>query len=146
MKFRTYLFVFILFLVSCTKENTDNDDFVCKVDYVQFINSTSAKVNFTVSKDGVEKNYLVDNTYSKENENYFIGDELVRIENFIQNGSEATFDFYFGENLGPYCMSLFEAVPPHQHDPFNAEAEREDSDKTIGKWKIKKKAIITSRN
>ena len=79
-----------------------------------------------------------------ENRNYTIGDDLVRLENFNINDNEAMFDFYYGENLGPFCASLFERLPAHDHTAFTAQAERVLSGKGIGKWKIKRKEKIGS--
>lgn len=86
---------------------------------------------------------MVDTTYTANKGTFRVGNDLVRIANFVQNGNQATFEFYYGENLGPFCADLFDAVPTHAHDPFQAEATREISDKGIGKWKIKKKRKIS---
>lgn len=145
MKAPLHLLFAFLFL-ACSKKEDDSSSFLCEVDYVQFIDATSARVNFVVTHQDQQKNYLVNNTYSQKGQNFTVGEDLVRIENFVQKGNEATFEFYFGENLGPYCTTLFDAVPPHQHDPFNAEAELDTSAKGIGKWKIKKKRVISPAN
>ena len=112
------------------------------MDYVHFIDNTTARVNFVVSLNGVEKNYIVDQSYQKQGDTFQIGDGLVNIENFVQTGDEARFDFYYGENLGPFCMELFNAIPMHQHEAFNAEAELDLNSKNVGKWKIKRKSTL----
>ena len=41
-------------------------------------------------------------------------------------------------------MELFSAIPMHSHDAFNAEADRVDSNKNVGKWKVKKVRTLSS--
>ena len=73
-----------------------------------------------------------------------IGDKLIYVNNFLAKDQKATFDFYYGENLGPFCMELFSAIPMHSHDAFNAEADRVDYSKNVGKWKVKKVRTLSS--
>lgn len=131
-----------LFFLACQKDNEAN--FSCDVDYVEIIDATTARVVFEVSQDKLVRNYSVDSNYTASDNNYVIGDQLILLENFIVNGNEATFDFYYGENLGAFCADLFEAVPPHEHQAFTAQAERSLSGKGIGKWKIKQKRTISN--
>jgi len=42
-----------------------------------------------------------------------------------------------------FCANLFDIVPEHTHDDFEAEAELETSSKVVGKWKIKRKKSIS---
>ena len=41
-------------------------------------------------------------------------------------------------------MELFSAIPMHSHDAFNAEADRVDYSKNVGKWKVKKVRTLSS--
>ncbi len=134
-------FVAMLLCLACQKDNETN--FSCEVDYVEIIDATSARVAFVVTQDNVARNYIVERSYSLSNRNFSIGDQLVSLENFAIDGNEATFDFYYGENLGPFCADLFNAVPPHEHQAFSAEAEKILSGKGIGKWKIKQKRVLS---
>lgn len=136
-----YLSLFLL-LLACQKDNEAN--FTCDVDYVEIIDATTARVVFEVSQDNTVRNYTVDSDYTARENSYIVGDQLVILENFIVNGNEATFDFYYGENLGAFCADLFDAVPPHDHQAFTAQAERSLSGKGIGKWKIKQKRPISN--
>jgi hypothetical protein len=43
-------------------------------------------------------------------------------------------------------MELFSAIPMHTHDAFNAEADRVDSDKNAGKWKVRKMKTLSSND
>lgn len=133
-----YLF---FFSIGCQKDPAPS--FSCDVDYVEIIDQTTARVFFEVSQDDVRRNYTVESSYTSRNNSYTIGDQLVLIENFVVNGNQATFDFYYGENLGAFCATLFDAVPPHNHDAFTATAERSTSGKGIGKWKIKQKRTLS---
>ena len=144
MKTKLYSIILLsLVVLSCSKkEDEDNDVYSCEVDYVHFIDNITARVNFIVSLNGVEKNYIVDQSYRKQGSTFEIGDGVVNIENFIQTGDEARFDFYYGENLGPFCMELFNAIPMHQHEAFNATAELDPTSKNVGKCKIKRKSSI----
>lgn len=133
--------VCLLFL-NCKKETSSV--FLCDVDYVEIIDGSTARVLFEVTHNDSLKSYTLNTTYQFENRNYTIGDDLVRLENFNINDNEATFDFYYGENLGAFCASLFERLPAHDHTAFTAQAERVLSGKGIGKWKIKRKEKIGS--
>ena len=136
---------FILFY-SCSKENNDSVEvqFICTVDYVEFTSDVTANVKFDVIVDGISDSYIAKHSYSTQNSNYFIGDNIVNIYNFAQNGNEASFDFEYGLNLGAFCAEIFPNIPAHEHNPFAAEAIKDLNDKNLGKWKIKKKTTLKS--
>ena len=143
MKNIALLFLGINFiLLGCKKETSSV--FLCDVDYVEIIDGSTARVLFQVTHNDSLKSYTLNTTYRLENRNYTIGNDLVRLENFTFNENQANFDFYYGENLGPFCATLFQRLPDHDHTPFSAEAERVLSGKGIGKWKIKRKQNITN--
>lgn len=140
---KTILYLFcVLICLSCQKDNESS--FNCDVDYVEIIDGTTARVVFEVSQGDAVRNYTVESDYTARANNYVIGDQLVLLENFIINGNQATFDFYYGENLGAFCAELFNAVPPHEHQAFTAQAQKSLSGKGIGKWKIKQKRTISN--
>jgi len=143
---RKLLLLFILFFSSCTEEELDvfQEVFTCQVSTVEFVSSTSINVVFDVSLLGVTKSYVVEQSYVEENGLITIGDSLIYINDFSAKGNKATFDFYYGENLGPFCMELFSAIPMHSHDAFAAEADRVLSGKGVGKWKVKKRTKLDS--
>ena len=131
----------LLCCLGCKKESAAT--FLCDVDYVEIIDGSTARVLFEVTHNYSLKSYTLNTTYQLQNHNYTIGDDLVRLENFILEENEASFDFYYGDNLGPFCANLFNSsLPPHNHDAFSASAERILSGKSIGKWKIKRKQTI----
>lgn len=133
--------VSMLCCIGCKKDSASA--FLCDVDYVEIIDGSTARVLFEVTHNDSLKRYTLNTTYQLQNRNYTIGDDLVRLENFIIEENEANFDFYYGENLGFFCAALFNSpLPPHNHDAFSAEAERVLSGKGIGKWKIKRKQTI----
>ena len=136
------LLLLSLFYISCAKKDDQAPAYSCEADYVHFIDANTARINFIVSLEGVKKNYIVDANYQKQNNNFDIGDQLINIENFSQQGDEASFDFYYGSNLGPFCMQLFDAIPMHTHEAFNAEANLDLNSKNVGKWNIKRKRSI----
>ena len=138
---RHLLFAAILFILGCsnTEDEVDSDYFLCTVDYVEFIDETHAIVKFETTLGDVTNPFYGRYTYTKEGDNYFIGDDLVNITNFTQKGSEATFVFEYGENLGFFCASIFETLPEHIHYTFDAEAEVEVTSKVVGRWKIKRR-------
>lgn len=58
-------------------DNINQDFFECTVDYVQFVDEENAIVRFETSL-GKETNYFyVRYTYTKEGNNYTIGDDIV---------------------------------------------------------------------
>ena len=119
------------------------------MDTVSFLSESTSKsgrveVVFSVSLAGETKFYNVTENYTVNNQLMTIGDNLIHINEFTAKGETATFDFYYGENLGPFCMELFSAIPMHSHNAFNAEADRVISEKNLGKWKIKKKRQLPS--
>lgn len=134
--------LFLPVIFSCAKKDDQKPVYSCEADYVHFIDFNTAQINFIVSLEGVEKNYIVDANYQKQDNNFEIGDQLINIENFTQQGDEASFDFYYGANLGPFCMQLFDAIPMHTHEAFNAEANLDLNSKNVGKWNIKRKRSI----
>ena len=131
---------------SCSKENDEvvETQFICTVDYVEFISDVNANVKFDVIVDGISDSFTAKHSYATQNINYFIGDNIVNIYNFIQNENEASFDFEYGLNLGAFCAELFPDIPSHEHIPFTAEAIKDLNGKNIGKWKIKKKTPLKS--
>ena len=139
----------ILFiLISCSSENDElvEAQFICTVDYVEFISNSSAFVKFDVIVDGISDSFIAEHSFTTQGSNYFIGDNIVNIYNFIANGNEANFDFEYGANLGAFCAELFPNIPSHDHNPFAAEALKSLSGKNIGKWKIKKKTALKNIN
>ena len=134
-----------LAIVACGKSNDEIDDdfFECTVDFVQFVDEQNAVVRFETSL-GSETNYFYGRyTYTVDGNNYSIGDDLVYIRDFQTTAKGgATFRFEYGESLGPFCKQIFEELPVHIHQNFDAEAELEilPTDKGVGRWKIKKKS------
>ena len=132
----------------CSKDGSNIDphlqDFICTVDYVELKDDSSAKIKFDISFNGKEESFFVNENYKFSNNIYSVGDELVNIDKFIINGNQATFNFYYGSNLEDFCKNIFNAIPPHNHDPFGAEAEKTESDKGVGRWKIKKKTPMSN--
>jgi hypothetical protein len=148
--FRSMLFLLLLAFVtlSCSKDDSNIDphlqDFTCTVDYVELKDNSSAKIKFDILFNGEEESFIVNENYKFSNDIYSVGDELVNIDKFIINGNQATFNFYYGSNLGDFCKNIFNAIPPHNHDPFGAEADKTLSDKGVGRWKIRKKTRISN--
>ena len=124
-------------------DNINQDFFECTVDYVQFVDEENAIVRFEISL-GIETNYFYGRyTYTKEGNNYTIGDDIVYINNFqTVSDKEAKFRFIYGGSLGFFCAQVFEELPVHIHQNFDAEAELEilPTERVVGKWKIKKKS------
>jgi hypothetical protein len=133
-----YSLIILFLFYSCSKETID-DNFLCTVDYVEFVNDSSVIVKFDTTLNGVTNSYFGKFNYVQDKNNYFIGDELVNIYDFIQEGNNATFTFEYGENLGFFCATLFETLPEHIHFTFDAEAEKDSTGKSVGRWKIKKR-------
>ena len=136
---------FVLF-TECSLENDEvvEAQFVCTVDFVEFTSDVSANVKFDVIVDGISDSFIAKHSYTTQNSNYLIGDSIVNIYNFLQNGNEANFDFEYGLNLGAFCAELFPNIPAHEHNPFAAEAIKNLNGKNLGKWKIKKKTTLKS--
>jgi hypothetical protein len=145
MKKILFLYIFISTL-GCSKENDElvEAQFICTVDYVEFTSDEAALVKFDVIVDGISDSYIAKHSYSTQNSNFFIGDKIVNIYNFSENGNEALFDFEYGSNLGAFCVELFPDIPMHEHNPFAAEAIKDLNGKNIGRWKIKKKTTLNS--
>jgi hypothetical protein len=142
-----YLYI-IVFLItfSCSKENEEIAEvqFICTVDYVEFTSDVSANVKFDVIVDGISDSFIAKHSYTSQGTNSYIGDNIVNIYNFNENGNEANFDFEYGLNLGAFCAELFPNIPFHEHNPFAAEATKDLDGKNLGKWKIKKKTPLKS--
>ena len=148
MKNIVLVLLFANVTLSCSKNGSNIDPhlqgFICKVDYVELKDNSSAKIKFDISYDGEKESFIVNENFKFSNDTYSVGDELVNINSFVINGNQATFNFYYGSNLGDFCKNIFNAIPPHNHDPFGAEAEKTESDKGVGRWKIKKKTSISN--
>lgn len=141
---KTLSFLLLIPLIYCSKSNNgvDEDFFECTVDFVQFVDEENAIVRFETTL-GNETNYYYGRyPYTLEGNDYSIGDDLVYIRNFesTANGG-ATFRFEYGTSLGFFCAQIFEELPVHIHQNFDAEAELETlpTDKGVGRWKIKRK-------
>jgi len=130
----------------CSKENDEivEAQFICTVDYVEFTSDVSANVKFDVIVNGISDSFIAKHSYTSQNSNYLIGDNIVNIYNFTQNENEASFDFEYGLNLGAFCAELFPNIPVHEHNTFAAEAIKDLNGKNLGKWKIKKKTTLKS--
>ena len=136
----------LICISSCAKDqdSSDSDTFECTVDYVEFIDDSNAIVKFDTTYEGETRSYYGRYTYEKVNGNYFLGDQMVAIKNFKQNGNEATFIFEYGEQLGFFCATIFEVLPEHTHNNFSAEASKVSTGRSVGRWKIKKKTRLSS--
>ena len=145
-----YLYLFsllsVVLIYSCQKEDIHDsnheDFFECTVDFVQFVDDQNAIVRFETTL-GEQTNYYYGRyAYVKDGNDYAIGDDLVYIRNFESTTKRgATFRFVYGESLGFFCAQIFETLPVHVHQNFDAEAElvTDPTDKGVGKWRIKKK-------
>lgn len=148
---RKLLLLALLLLSSCSVEELLefdglDDVFTCQVSTVDFVSADSVNVRFEVSLLGVSKYYTVEQSYVEQNGLITVGDSLIYINDFSAKGNTATFDFYYGENLGDFCLDLFSAIPMHSHDAFAAEADRVLSGKNVGKWKVKKRVTLSSND
>jgi len=137
-----YIYFTIILLVGCSDNDSEENDFECSVDFVEFKTNNIASVKFDVELEGIKDSYFVEQAYTQDGSDFFIGNNLVSIKSFTAKGNEATFTFEYGENLGPFCVELFSAIPMHTHDTFEADAERVVTGKGIGKWQIKRKRVI----
>lgn len=137
---KIFLLLFLM-LIGCSKEEENPADyFQCTVDYVEFIDASNVIVKFETTLGNQTNYYFGRYTYVKETNNYYIGDDLVTISNFSQKGNTATFVFEYGDNLGFFCATIFEALPEHIHYTFDAEAETTSSAKVVGRWKIRRRS------
>ena len=146
---RKLLLLLVLLFSSCTVDEllelgVSQEVFTCQVSTVEFVSAAAINVKFDVSLLGVTKSYVVEQPYIEENGLITVGDSLIYINDFSAKGNKATFDFYYGENLGPFCVDLFSAIPMHPHDAFAAEADRVLSGKNVGKWSVKKRVKLSS--
>ena len=144
MKKLVLLFIGLTF-ISCdgVDDDLDTDFFECTVDFVQFVDNENAIVRFETTL-GEETNYYFGRyAYDFDDNDYAIGEDLVYIRDF-QSAAKggATFRFEYGEALGFFCAQVFEELPIHVHQNFDAEADLEilPTDRGVGKWKIKKKS------
>jgi len=147
--FSPILFFLLAFVTLCCSNDDSNidpnlQDFICTVDYVELKDDSSAKIKFDISFNGKEESFIINENYKFSNDIYSVGDELVNIDKFIINGNQSTFNFYYGSNLGDFCKNIFNAISPHNHNPFGAEADKTLSDKGVGRWKIRKKTPISN--
>ena len=138
------VFLVIGFLTGCSEEGEEIPvtSFYCTVDYVEFTSVTSAIIKFETEFNGVKQPYFLPREYKTDSNNFFVGNELVSILNFRQNGNKASFVFEYGNALDFFCANLFDYLPKHSHDDFSATAEKSFDDKNVGRWKIRKKQAI----
>ena len=136
--------VFSDFVEELLELGVSQEVFTCQVSTVEFVSAAAINVKFDVSLLGVTKSYVVEQPYIEQNGLITVGDSLIYINDFSAKGNKATFDFYYGENLGYFCLDLFSAIPMHPHDAFSAEADRVLSGKNVGKWKVKKRITKAS--
>lgn len=139
----SFLGLFLLIYCSKSDDRVEEDFFECTVDFVQFVDEENAIVRFETTL-GDETNYYYGRyPYSVNENDYLIGDDLVYIRDFQTTAKGgATFRFEYGASLGFFCAQIFEELPVHIHQNFDAEAELEilPTDKGVGRWKIKKKS------
>jgi hypothetical protein len=144
MKKLVLLFIGLTF-ISCdgVDDDLDTDFFECTVDFVQFVDNENAIVRFETTL-GEETNYYYGRyAYDFDDNDYAIGEDLVYIRDFQSTAKGgATFRFEYGEALGFFCAEVFEELPIHVHQNFDAEADLEvlPADRGVGRWKIKKKS------
>lgn len=129
-----------IFFVGCTP--SEDEAFECTVDFIHFVTNENARVQFSTLNAGERKTYILELPYLQTKDRLSLGDEVVFIDRFTTRGNTASFEFHHGPNLGLYCASLFDVLPAHVHTDFEAEAERSLSEKTVGKWIIKKKRLL----
>lgn len=131
--------LFFLILQSCEKEN-EPVPFECSVDYIEFVDATTSRLQFYTTMEGLTENYLISLPYQTNSNRITVGDNMVYIDDFNTKENSASFNFYYGENLGFFCADLFDVLPQHQHDSFYANASRSIGSSKVGKWKITKKS------
>jgi hypothetical protein len=143
MKKLLLLFIFLTFISCGEDDDIDNNFFECTVDFVQFVDEENARVRFETTL-GDETNYYYGRyAYNLNDNDYEAGDDLVYIRDFQSTSKGvATFRFEYGEALGFFCAQVFEELPIHVHQNFDAVADLEvlPTDKGVGRWKIKKKS------
>ena len=127
------------------ESNVDSNNFLCTVDYVDFVNDSNAIVKFETTLGNTTNPFFGRYTYTKEGKDLLIGNELVNIYDFDQKENIATFVFEYGDNLGFFCAQIFESLPQHIHYTFDAEAELITTGKNVGKWKIKKRSNLREK-
>lgn len=142
-------FYFLIFITCSTNEieenNVESNNFLCTVDYVNFVNDSNAIVKFETTLGNTTNPFFGRYTYTKEGKDLLIGNELVNIYDFDQKENIATFVFEYGDNLGFFCAQIFESLPQHIHYTFDAEAELITTGKNVGKWKIKKRSNLREK-
>ena len=134
----------ILTLVGC--QGVDQEPvvaFECDVESIEFISDDVAEVVFIVTLEEQTQRYTVNQSYTNVDGEINIGEGLVYVSDFQSTSSRATFNFYYGEGLGPFCLELFDALPMHDHVDFNAEAIRSLAGKGVGKWRIVSKQNLS---
>ena len=142
---KTILILLALFFISCNKETEsviEEVAFECDIQAIGFISAAEAAVTFKVSL-ATDVNFPVKNGEITINEDgqITIGDSLAHISDWKQESTgRASFKFYYGKNLGPFCMEAFSAIPPHTHDNFRGTATlKADSGKSpTGTWIVDK--------
>ena len=155
MRKLAYQTIFILtslvLIYSCEKEDINDKNhenfFECTVDFIQFVDDQNAVVRFETTLGNQTNYYYGRYHYIKDGNDYAIGDDLVYIRNFESTAKGgATFRFVYGESLGFFCAQIFETLPVHIHQNFDAEAELDldPANKGVGKWRIKKKSNYSS--
>ena len=81
-------FYFLIFITCSTNEieenNVESNNFLCTVDYVNFVNDSNAIVKFETSLGNTTNPFFGRYTYTKEGKDLLIGNELVNIYNFDQ--------------------------------------------------------------
>ena len=123
----------------------------CNIDYIQITGDGTASVNFTVSLGGLQKHHLVDTKVVRQGNDYYIGDGLVNILGFetSNRGTKGVLTFQYGHNLGPFCTKLFDSIPMHAHNAFNADVVPYTdplSGRGVGKWRVAKKTSSSKSN
>ena len=144
MKKLLLLFIGLMF-ISCdgVDDDLDNDFFECTVDFVQFVDNENAIVRFEITLGEETNYYYVRYAYDLDDDDYAIGEDLVYIRDFQSTAKGgARFRFEYGKALGFFCAQVFEELPIHVHQNFDAEADLEvlPTDRGVGRWKIKKKS------
>lgn len=146
-----FILTSLVLIYRCEKEDIHDKNhenfFECTVDFIQFVDDQNAVVRFETTLGNQTNYYYGRYYYIKDGNDYAIGDDLVYIRNFESTAKGgATFRFVYGESLGFFCAQIFETLPVHIHQNFDAEAELDldPVNKGVGKWRIKKKSNYSS--
>jgi hypothetical protein len=147
---KSVLLLILILVSSCQKDNDEVMDklFECTVESISFISDVSADVTFKISLGDIQKFYTINDTLVTDKAGgYTIGNDLVHIDKWTEiDASNATFDFYYGENLEYFCYEVFSAIPTHIHENFEGSAIKVESGKAVGKWKIRKIKMLPPNN